>query len=307
MKKKVIILVRNSNKHPSSTMVPFIKRTWVRNTKHKVFFVQSGAEENRIEGMDMFLTSPTGYMSMTEKMHDCLEYLNENNFEYDYVVMTTTGSYINFKEFDKFIEYLPSNNVYCGPLDFYPPVRPTEEEVIPFVSGRANIFSKDICDLIIANKDSIEQSLLVDDVAWGNFLIKENNIPPTRGYRQDFKNYPRLKDINFNNYHYGFRLDTWGIPRIFEIFSIYSIHKKMNYKYNQKESLAKSTLVKIFDFFFYNLFTVISFLNLKYRKSQIKDFLNSILHWLYRILKSNKILFKFFKKIKNKFNIRTHI
>ena len=81
----------------------------------------------------------------------------------------------------------------------------------------------------------------------------------------------------------------------------------MNYKYNQKESLAKSTLVKIFDFFFYNLFTVISFLNLKYRKSQIKDFLNSILHWLYRILKSNKILFKFFKKIKNKFNIRTHI
>ena len=81
----------------------------------------------------------------------------------------------------------------------------------------------------------------------------------------------------------------------------------MNYKYNQKESLAKSTLVKIFDFFFYNLFTLISFLNLKYRKSQIKDFFNSILHWLYKILKKNKIFFKFFKKIKNKFNIRTHI
>ena len=87
MKKKVIILVRNSNKHPSSTMVPFLKRTWVRNTEHKVFFVQSGAEENKIEGMDMFLTTPTGYMNILRKMTDSLEYLNENNFEYDWVIL----------------------------------------------------------------------------------------------------------------------------------------------------------------------------------------------------------------------------
>ncbi len=306
MEKKVIILVRNSNKYPSTIMVPILKKTWIKNTRHKVFFVQGGSEEQKIEGMDMFLTSPVGYFDMLQKMNDSIEYLNENNFEYDYVFITTTGSFINFKEFDKFIDYLPYNNVYCGPLDFYPPVRPTKEEIIPFISGRGIIFSKDICDLIIANKNSLDYGLL-DDVGWGKLLIVDNQIRPYAGYRQDFKNFPRLNDINFNNYHYGFRLDTWGIPRIFEIFSLISLHNRMKFFYSKEKRIFKLLLIKLSDYIVFNLLLLIRFFNFKYHHVSYKTFLNRLLNNIYQLLKKNKIIYKFLSKAKNKYNIRTEI
>jgi len=306
MKKKVIILVRNSGKYPSNVMIPFIKRTWVKNTNHKVFFIVGGSSERKINGNNMYLTTPRGYMQMLPKIIESIEYINEEKIEFDYLFATTTGSYINFNEFDKFINNLPEKNVYAGPLDFWPPVRPSSEQIIPFVSGRGNLFSKDITNFILENKN-LHNYDLIDDVAWGKLLIVDNQIRPYAGYRQDFKNFPRLNDINFNNYHYGFRLDTWGIPRIFEIFSLISLHNRMKFFYSKEKGIFKLLLIKLSDCIVFNLLLVIRFLNFKYHLVSYKTFLNRLLNSIYQLLKKNKIIYKFLSKAKNKYNIRTEI
>ena len=66
--------------------------------------------------------------------------------------------------------------------------------------------------LIINKQNEWDHSLGLNDVSLAK-LLNEHNIPLKIGYRQDFKSYPKIKEINSNNYHYGFRLDTSGIPR----------------------------------------------------------------------------------------------
>ena len=112
MKKKVIIIVQNSAKYPSNIIIPFIKKTWVKNTTHKVFFYEGNSKNERIDKMNIYLDAPGTYAGMGEKFIKCIE-LIEKNFQYDYIFNTTTGSYINSIEFDKFVTNLPKNNIYC--------------------------------------------------------------------------------------------------------------------------------------------------------------------------------------------------
>ena len=303
MKKKVIIIVQNSAKYPSNIIIPFIKKTWVKNTTHKVFFYEGNSKNERIDKMNIYLDAPGTYAGMGEKFIKCIE-LIEKNFQYDYIFNTTTGSYINSIEFDKFVTNLPKNNIYCAPVDFYPPINRTKENSITFGSGRGIFLSKDIIKLIINKQNEWDHSLGLNDVSLAK-LLNEHNIPLKIGYRQDFKSYPKIKEINSNNYHYGFRLDTSGIPRFFEIISLLSINNKL--KFLAKENKRVYVLQHIYDFIFSSVFSIISAVNIKHHSSRYKDYVNYFINSIYKIVKKNSYIYKILRKVKKRFNIKTQI
>tara|TARA_B100001250_G_scaffold413578_1_gene448171 strand:- start:4194 stop:5105 length:912 start_codon:yes stop_codon:yes gene_type:complete len=303
MNKKVIIIVQNSNQYPSNIIIPFIKKTWVKKTDHKVFFYQGENKHERIDKMDIYLDAPGHYAGMGEKFIKCIE-LVDKKFEYDYIFNTTTGSYINSEKFDQFIKNLPKKSVYCAPEDFYPPINRTEENTIAFGSGRGVFLSRDIIKLIINKKNEWDHSIGLNDVSLGK-LLNENNIPLTIGYRQDFFGYPQINELNSDNYHFGFRLDTSGIPRFFEIISLLSINNKI--KYLRKENKIRYVQIKIFDFVFHILFSIISTMNLRHHSSSYKAIVNSMFNFIYKRAKKNSYMYKQLKKLKKKFNIKTEI
>lgn len=299
---KIIILVANSTKYPSNIMIPHIKKTWCKDSPFKVFFYQGESQRAYIEKSHIYLKSPGGYMDMGKKFIECLEIV-DSEYKYDYIFKTTTGSYINFTAFEKFIENFPKHNLYCAPLDIYPPTGRNKENQLNFGSGRGVFLSRDVVKKIIKGKSDWHHELY-DDVALGKFLTQQK-IHLTTGYRQDFKYYPVLKEFNFEDYHYGFRLDTSGIPRVFEIFSIYSIRSKLKYSENKKK--RNYFIITIVDLLMNTLLTMIARLNFKFNSSFYKTRLNLFLNNIYKIIKKSPVTYKFFKSLKKKTNIRTAI
>ena len=110
MSNKVIILVANSNKYPSSIVIPHIKKTWFKESPYKVFFYQGESNEVKIKDSNIFLNASSKYMDMGKKFIECLEVVDKN-FDYEYVFKTTTGSYINFQNFDAFVDTLSEKNL----------------------------------------------------------------------------------------------------------------------------------------------------------------------------------------------------
>lgn len=299
---KIIILVANSTKYPSNIMIPHIKRTWYKDSPYKVFFYQGESQRAYIEKSHIYLKSPGGYMDMGAKFIECLEIV-DSEYEYEYIFKTTTGAYINFASFEKFIENFPKNNLYCAPQLVYPPTGRTKENRINFGSGRGVFLSRDVVKKIIKGKSDWHHELY-DDVALGNFLTHQK-VNLTAGYRQDFTYYPVLKEFNFEDYHYGFRLDTSGIPRVFEIFSIYSIRSKL--KYFKNKTKKTYFLIVTVDLLMNTLLRMIARLNFRFNSSFYKILVNSFLNKIYKIIKKSPVTYKFFKSLKKNTNMKTDI
>ncbi len=302
MSNKVIILVANSKKYPSNIVIPHIKNTWFKDSPYDVFFYQGESNDVKIKDSHIFLHSSSKYMDMGKKFIECLEVIDKK-FEYEYIFKTTTGSYINFQNFEAFVNNLPEKNLCCAPVGLYPPSNRTQENQISFGSGRGIFLSRDVVKRIIEESSEWDHSLY-DDVALGKFLF-DRKIKIKSGYRQDFNFFPTLNEFNFNNYHYGFRLDTSGIPRFLEILSIYSIRSKLKYFNDNKK--FQFLIIKITDFIFTAIFKIIFFINIKHQSKNYKLKMNSLLEKLYKKLKKSKTIYNILKFVKNKLNIRTSI
>tara|TARA_A100001015_G_scaffold237239_1_gene269784 strand:+ start:183 stop:551 length:369 start_codon:yes stop_codon:yes gene_type:complete len=86
-------------------------------------------------------------------------------------------------------------------------------------------------------------------------LIDHLDVDLQQIERQDFKKYPKFDDIDFNQFHYRFRLDIWGYPRIVEPLVLLSLHFKINYL------KSPSRLGRIKNFLFDQLCLLIFFIS----------------------------------------------
>ena len=301
MNKKIIIIVQNSNKYPSNLMAPFIRKTWGDSKEIQTIIFQGDSIENYIDSNNiLYLNVPGNYESLTEKLLSCLEWV-DNNLEYDYILRTTTTSYIDIINLKKFVNKLPTSNLYCSIPDTYPPYHHEKEDEIVFGSGAGVILSKDLIKLVLNNLDKWDFKLL-DDVAMGKFLTYDNNIELTIGSRQDFRNYPSEKNINFDNYQFRYKLSDNYLPRFLEVIITITLHLKfLNYR---QPIFVRNFFIILIDIFCGLLFKIFYYLNIKRYIPRIKIQRNRMLEKLFNLLKRIKFLRKYFKKLKSFFKKR---
>ncbi len=87
-------------------------------------------------------------------------------FDYDYLVSTTTSSYLNVVELEKKISMLPRSKVVSG--------RIIEQDSVTFASGSFRVFSRDVVEGFLMNRKRFS-TWRPEDQAFG-FLIKESGM-----------------------------------------------------------------------------------------------------------------------------------
>ena len=115
---------------------------------------------------------------------------------------------------------------------------------------------------VINNRDKWDKNYL-DDVSLGKLLIEDLNYNLVSIPRQDFKKYPLNKDIDFNQFHYRFRLDLYGYPRFLEPLVVIGLHLKINYQKNPQ--MLKKVIYRVFDLFSLLLFFIAKKLYILYK------------------------------------------
>ncbi len=276
--KKLLILVMNSDLYPSNTIVPFIKKTYLQKDNINLdigqyefpkfindnfqatpfIFFQGGSKSTYFKKDTLFLphkkdtlTKKRYRKTQPERVLDCFEWIIEN-MDFDYIYRTTTTSYLNIEKLYKFIQDKQENNYYAAPEMFH-----TDNETkkqIKFGSGVGFFLSRDLVENIVKNREKWDFNLL-DDVSLGKLLIDHLDVDLQQIERQDFKKYPKFDDIDFNQFHYRFRLDIWGYPRIVEPLVLLSLHFKINYL------KSPSRLGRIKNFLFDQLCLLIFFIS----------------------------------------------
>jgi hypothetical protein len=302
--KKLLVLVMNSDLYPSNTIVPFIKNTFLnkdyiklnigqyelpkmKNSKFQdipfVFF-QGGSDRIYFNNNTLYLKHKKDLETQPDRVLDCFEWVLEN-IDFDYIYRTTTTAYLNVEELYKFIQDKKEDSFYAGPEMFH--LDKENNRKIKFGSGAGFFLSKDLVQTVIKNRNKWDHRYL-DDVSLGKLLIEDLKIDLANIKRQDFKKYPLFKDIDFSQFHYRFRLDIWGYPRILEPLVLVSLHLKINYIKNPN----KLDHLRIYS---YDLFCLCIFFLARalYLLPKYKLFIKKLRIFLKQ--------FELFKRIKKKF------
>lgn len=137
---------------------------------------------------------PDLYMTFRWKELSLMKYFL-NNTKHDFLLMTTTSSYINLKNLSHRITLFPSGDLYFGAQP-YPDAN--------FVSGSNRILSRETVRKVISSKRHFEPGI-IEDVALGR-LLKSLGIDPIF---IPIINIPDLKTLNDldedtfrDNYHF---------------------------------------------------------------------------------------------------------
>lgn len=102
---------------------------------------------------------PDAYLSMKWKDLGTFKYFYEET-DRDFLVLTTTSSFLNLENLNSLLQRLPKTGTYYGPRPY---------EGANFVSGSFRIFSRDVVLTILENSASMRATLL-EDVALGQLL-----------------------------------------------------------------------------------------------------------------------------------------
>lgn len=169
------------------------RKTWLSNKHNDVFsffyFGSQNLDQNKIDGDKLFLKCldrwPQGglaYVS-TNKMLMALEFCLDN-FDFDFLLRTSSSTYVNYNSLVDFTNKLPDDFAYGGALGKknFPP----KHQAVRYALGHAVLMSKHFIEHVVEKKDLIISYDLVDDAALGKF-VKENDIPITNfGHNSDF-------------------------------------------------------------------------------------------------------------------------
>ena len=305
MEKKIVILVQNSNKYPSNLSVPIIRRTYGKNKKIQLIFFQGNSDVDELIKSDTLKLNVSGdYDFLSEKLLKCFEWV-DTNIEYDYILRTTTTTYIDIDNLINFLEDKNTNRYYSSTKVPYPPVAEPGEARFIFGSGAGLILSRDVVRFVLSNKKYWDFEML-DDVALGKLLLSENNFELSEGYRQDFYNgYPLTKNIKTKNYIYRFKSSINYYPRFLEVFTLLSLH--MRIKGIKKNSRFKILLFQMFDFLFVIIYKVIRLFNLNLLYARVNILIRKANKFIVLVIKSNKFIKNIFTIIKKKTNFKGFI
>ncbi len=268
--KKILILVMNSDLYPSKTIVPVLKKTFLsksyiqlnlgqyefpnlieRKDKFISYLIfQGGSTKIKYFKNTLLLNHEKDLKTQPDRVLDCFEWILEN-VNFDYIYRTTTTAYLNIEKLYEFVLDKPISNFYAAPEMFHEDKRLNKK--IRFGSGAGFFLSRDLLTAVINNRDKWDKKYL-DDVSLGKLLLEDLRYDLVSTPRQDFKKYPLNKDIDFDQFHYRFRLDLYGYPRFLEPLVVIGLHLKINYQKNPE--MLKKIIYRVYDLFSLLLFFI---------------------------------------------------
>jgi hypothetical protein len=186
MKVLFCVVCADYGEHPM--LARGIKETWgFDNTD--VWYLWS-SDHQSMQRQDWRGHEPEGYGTMTNKF---LDFMKEYMGEYDYVMKTNTGCYIDIPALHAFLEGKPKTDFYCGYIGNFT----DDHDNVDYVSGSGIIFSPDLIKKMLVYRRDFRKEH-IDDVAYGLFM-QLHQVKPTLGQR--------TSDIDDVSYHYRLRSD----------------------------------------------------------------------------------------------------
>jgi hypothetical protein len=168
-----------------------IRETWGKDNPD-VYYLWGNNHKN-IQPGDWVWWRPEGYGAMLWKF---LDFLTEHSSEdFDYVMKTNTGAYVDIPALYRFLEPLPRHSLYCGAIGHYKN-EPYNTVNMTYVSGAGTIISRDLVDLMIGDDRKDFGFEHIDDVAVGQWM-QAHGITPTKGQR--------AIELQEKSYHYYLR------------------------------------------------------------------------------------------------------
>ena len=206
-KKKVLILVLSSRNYLSkisSVAQQSIWKSYMSDYKI-IHFVGNYNQENRElnyidAGSDKYLSIDTDdkYENIALKTFLAFKEIYIK-YEFDYIFRTNTSSFIDFNNFEKYIDNNSEKLSFSG-------IKLKVNEGDEIASGAGIFLSRKNIKLILDNEKKFDFSL-PDDVAIAR-LLKSFNIHPENSTRRDLKQIPSPSQIyNSTDFHYRCRLD----------------------------------------------------------------------------------------------------
>lgn len=162
------------------------RKTWLSN-KHSDIrsFFYFGAEnyeelqDSYLEGDKLFLKCPDNWvdgglnyvsiLKMVKAFEFCLD-----NFDFDFLLRTASGTYVNYDNLFNFTNQLPDDFSYGGIFIG----NHFNEQPVVWAAGHAILMSQKFAKLVVENKDLLLSYNFIDDVALGLFA-SESNIQTT--------------------------------------------------------------------------------------------------------------------------------
>lgn len=144
-----------------------------------VYFMKLSTEHTTVSIEDDIVIIPgeESYRNMVYKFVSTLEHIPYK--KYDYILRTNMSSFWVFKNLFLILESLPKEKLLAGEVNGN------------YVSGAGMIFTPDVCDLLVQNKEAVinfDLSDPFDDVILSFYLHKNHGIQYTQTY-------PRRYDI----------------------------------------------------------------------------------------------------------------
>lgn len=196
-KKKILILVMSCNQPHFMKQESVCRETWAKGVldgkyDNIDYYSYTGGWETGSVNKDehhVFCSSGDGLFETFQKTVECLNLLNENGVEYDYVFRTNTSTFINVGLLNAFINRgINEDTVYCGELYSIGVPCPTNDFI--YARGNSIILSKKLIDIILdwSKYVVIPKKLFADDNIIGN-IINTYHILRFESHRKYLKSY----------------------------------------------------------------------------------------------------------------------
>jgi hypothetical protein len=176
------------------------------------------SNELKTKHLAIKINFPDAYVTVRWKILGLFEYfLNETSC--NYLMLTTSSSYINTRILENFVNSLPENGVYVGSLS-YPGAR--------FVSGSNRILSRDVVEVLYENRMSWKIGT-IEDLELGRLIKLHLNINATTVPIVNIESLEQLENLDpkilYSNYH--FRLKSGTLKNRNDVQIMEALHKKL--------------------------------------------------------------------------------
>lgn len=197
----------------------------------ETYYIYGGGEKCVIEDKNIFTgleeilhPLPGDYykspLTAGPKTIKALEMINNIGLEYDYVFRTNLSSYIDKRMLHEYLSDKPREKYYSGFIGHIDKnIFGQVVDLIEYASGSGIVLSKDLVDILLKNKNKMDNDSLIDDVAVGQ-LLNKNGIYPY------FLNRIDILDTDASNYNFDYffyRLKSKN--RDLDIKNMYEIYK----------------------------------------------------------------------------------
>jgi hypothetical protein len=241
---KLLVLIVASDDKPYYTELQKVWRSYMNYNPEQVeaYFLKSDPNLDRtwkIEDQIIWTKTDLNIIpGMADRTILSFEAMLPRLKEFDFVVRTNLSSFYVFPRLLEFVKTLPKTRCYHACENKI--LRGNGQPYIPFGSGAGLIFSPDLVEMMVREKQALLGSSIVEDVLWGWFF-HYRNVPLLVASRMDILN--KLSWIAWKHYlpenQYHFRLKNPEHRRLTDEVQIHREMAEMFYPCAQQNKSQK--------------------------------------------------------------------